>query len=74
MYDGKGLGQLQPVEAWENYTVAVRCKMHNNCSRTRSWRGEGAELHCRVDRVLTKWLIDGIDLADADAHKKLLRE
>lgn len=75
-FEGHKIGQLQPLSSWAGFSMAVRCKIHRHCSRTRAWRPTTSdnELPGHVPRVLVKWLLDGEALGTKDAHMKLPHE
>ena len=64
--DGKTIiGDLQPLTAWGEYSVAMKCHIKecpSKCSRTRGWKwksipDEPVEV---VDLFLVKWLHAGV--------------
>jgi hypothetical protein len=70
--DGSPLGQLQQIGPGDvlRYVCAARCAKHGPaCSRMRTWR-VGREQPEHVDRVLTRWLVDGFNHNTAWAHKQ----
>ena len=77
---GKTIGQFQPsLSPLRPYRGWILCFNHREheptvrCSRGRQWRMNGTEEPSMVDRVLTKWIIDGRGLAASD-HQALPRE
>ena len=70
------IGELQPLDAWGLYNVAMQCKIkgHKKCSRSRGWKHTTGEPPECVDWCLTKWLHDGIDLKGKEEHMNLPRD
>ena len=70
----KPIAQLQAIPS-STYYVTVRCKLpgHKDCSRGRTWRCSQEDIR-HVDRVLIKWVIDGLSDRNAQVHKARARE
>ena len=76
VFNGEKVGQLQPVTSGAGYRCAMLCYKHRGgqrCSRMRSWRPASGECVDHADRVLVRWLLDGLDTASAAEHKTLPR-